>query len=135
MRAHTRHSWKTVAVPSPVEVILLFGLVALPLLALAGMAMWTRRIRRLGTLPRFASITANALLILSALLIAVDLFDAGEALIGGGHLSPARRARVLASGISESLSTSALAMLTAGVDAAWLIFCTWRWRRHPDPQR
>jgi hypothetical protein len=37
-------------------------------------------------------------------------------------------ARALAEGISEAMNGGALAAVPAIVAAAWLLFCSWRWR-------
>ncbi len=114
---------------APPVIVLLAGLLVIPLAAVIGIGLWTRGLRRRGTVPRFAIHTAYGFVVLSGAIVAVAAGLVLVALAGRGGDTAVKRAAALATGISEALNNGALGLLVAMVGAAWLGFCTWRWRK------
>lgn len=97
-----------------------------------GLGLWTRWLGRRSSVSRFAYRTAYGLVAMAALVIAFGVIFGvlvGHGAVSAERIDASQKARVLAEGISEAMSWSALGLLIALVAALWLGFCTWRWRR------
>ena len=115
--------------PSFVAWLLALVVLLVPPLSVVGLAVWARRLRKLGA-PRVVIWVAYVLSAIVGLVIVTGYVGAVVAAghpVAGGQVEPSQKARALAEGISEAMNSGALALLIAVVAAGWLWF--WRLRR------
>ena len=107
---------------------LVAAIFVVPPASVIGVWIWARRMSRRPELPRFASMVAYGLVILSALAIVAG--SVVGLVVGRGMITserPGQKARGLAEGLSEAMNGSALGLSVAGLAALWLLFCAWQW--------
>ena len=103
-----------------------------PVGAVAGTALWTRRVARRASTPRWAVWTARWLVAITVLLILWAGATFAQRLVstlGSEALSPPDRQRLLAAGIAEAFYRGVLALGSTLVGTVWLGVCTVVWGR------
>jgi len=117
---------------TPFSLGMVLAIILVPSALVLGAWTWARRIGKRPEVPKLASRVAYGLVILSALAVVAGVvvgFVGGFGAVSGDRIDPSQKARVLAEGISEAMNCGALGFLLTVVTAAWLLFCSWRWRR------